>query len=129
MTAEKANEKDRFTRLQEKLAMLPRCTPEEREAFAAEREASKGTMNESAMMLDNGEIAVKTWCHGHDGVIGDGWLQFLPTDDDYEKAKQEYGLNKPGDNYYVIKKWVDGEWVVQEEKRPDKPETGKAKSA
>jgi len=71
---------------------------------------------------------VQTWCHGHDGVIGDGSLMFLPTDEDYEKAKHEYGLSQPGDNYYIIKKWIDGEWVVQEEKRPDKPETGKAKS-
>jgi len=39
---------------------LPDCSPEERDAFAAEREASKGTMNESAMMLENGAIAVQT---------------------------------------------------------------------
>lgn len=115
--------------LEEWLNEQGRPTPEERTQFQAEREAAKGTMTESALMLDDGVIAVQTWCYGHDGVIGDGSFVFAPSDEDYEEAKKQYRLKKPGEHYCIIKKWVDGAWVVEKEVWPDQSEPGKAKSA
>ena len=48
---------------------------------------------------------------------------------DYEKAKHQYGLSKPGDTYYVRKRLANGEWIVELEERPDGDETGHVKSA
>jgi len=111
------------------LKKLEEEPPFDKEQFDAKMKAARGTMIESAMMMDNGEIAGKTWCHGHEGVIGDDWFTVMPNDKDYEKAKSYYALSKPGDKYSVVKKWIDDDWVVVEEKRPNKPETGKAKTA
>jgi hypothetical protein len=105
-----------------------RPTPEESALDKAQREAAKGTMTESALMMEDGVIAVQTWCYTHDGGIGDGSLVFAPNDEDYDEAKKQYRLNKPGDHYCIIKKWVDGAWVVEKEVWPDQ-ESGKAKSA
>jgi hypothetical protein len=104
-------------------------TPEESAQYKAEREATKGTMTESALMMEDGVIAVQTWCYSQDGSVGDGSLVFTPNDKDYEEAKKQYGLRKPGDHYCIIKKWVDGEWAVEKEVWPDQSKPGKAKSA
>lgn len=93
-------------------------TPEEREQDEAEREARKGTMTESAMMLANGEIDVRSWGYDIDGSRGDGGFTIYPADDDYEDAKKQYGLTEPGHEYLLKKKLVDGEWIVLEERRP-----------
>ncbi len=74
-------------------------------------------------MQDDGVIATQTSMYDLDGSHGTGGQVFSPDDADYEQAKQEYGLSKPGDTYQVQKKWIDGKWVIQQD------EPGQAKSA
>lgn len=103
-------------------------TPEERALYKAEREAAKGTMWEWAQMQDDGLIGVRSSCTALDGSHGTGGFTVSPDDEDYEKAKQQYGLSKPGDTYYIRKKLVNDEWItVLEEKPEQKPSTDNTK--
>ena len=103
---------DRLTRLREKLAKEPRNSPEEVAAFAAERAAMEGTFLESAMMMENGDIAVKTWEY-KDGSVGDGWFTVTANEQGYEECRKRHGLTKPGDSNTIKQKWIDGKWVEQ----------------
>lgn len=96
-----------------------RPTPEEMAQDEAEREERKGTMWEWAQMQDDGLIGVRSACTALDGSHGTGGFTVSPDDDDYEKAKLQYGLSKPGDTYYIRKKLVNDEWIVLLEERPE----------
>lgn len=87
--------------------------PFDKAVYEAEMKALEGTMWETALMAPDGSICVKTWDIGAGGTRGDGGYMMNPEDDQYEKCKNFYGLHKPGDSYGVVKKLVDGEWVVQ----------------
>lgn len=116
--------------LEEWLNEQGRPTPEERAQSKAEREAAKGTFFEWAQMQEDGSIGVHTTGYAADGTHGTGGFVVVPTDEDYEQAKQNYGLSKPGDTYHLQQKWIDGQWVTVLEERPDqKSDTDKAKSA
>lgn len=110
-------------------AQLPPSTPEEKKQSEEERKALEGTMWEWAQMQPNGDIAVRTSDYGVGGTHGTGGFVVSPDEKDYEKAKQQYGLNKPGDTYSVSKKLVGGNWVILDEEIPEKPNDGNAKSA
>ncbi len=118
-----SDEEDRLTRLTEKILSGPQNTPEERAKFKAEREASYGTTFEWAQMQDDGSIALNISQWLPDGTYGHGASTSVPGDPDYEELCSSHTLKKPGDASTIIKKWVDGEWVVQLD------ESGKAKSA
>jgi hypothetical protein len=116
--------------LQEWLNEQGRPTPEESAQFETERKAAEGTMWEWAQMQPNGDIAVRVTDRSVGGGHGVGGFVVRPDDEDYEKAKQQYGLEKPGDTYHKQEKWINGEWVtVLEEKPEQKPNTGTAKTA
>ncbi len=99
--------------LQEWLDEQGRPTSEESTQFKAERKAQEGTMWEWAQMQPNGEIGVRVTDHSEGGGHGIGGFVVKPEDEDYEKAKQEYGLEKPGDTRHIVKRWVGGEWVTE----------------
>lgn len=104
---------DSFEKLTERLLSGPPNTPEESAQFKAEREAARGTMWEWAQMQDDGVIGVRSSGYDIDGSHGIGEFTVSPNDEDYEQAKKQYGLNKPGDTFHVTKKLVSGEWIVQ----------------
>jgi len=118
-----AQEKQGLDKFLDWASKQPASSPEERANAEEERKALEGTMNESAMMLENADIAVRTWGYSPGGAHGHNGFTISPSDNDYERAKQQYGLNKPGDKYSVVKKWINGNWVVHQE------QSGKAKSA
>lgn len=106
-------EKSWFARLQEKLAAQPRCTPEERDAFAAERKESEGTMWEWAQMQPSGEIAIRITQYGVGGTHGVADYVVALKDENYEKCRIEYGLDQPGDTRHIMKRWLNGSWVLE----------------
>jgi len=105
-------QKGKLGRLLEKFAKEPANSPEERAAFAAERAAMDGTALESAMMLENRDIAVK-FTEYSQGSTGHNWYTVAPTDDGYEDCCKRHGLTKPGDTNTIVEKLIDGQWVVQ----------------
>lgn len=94
-------------------------SPFDKEKFAANLKSVDGTMTESALMMEHGEIGVRTWSYGPGEVRGDGWSTISSDEENYEEAKRQYCLSNPGDYYCIIKKWIDGEWVVIEEHKPE----------
>jgi len=121
MTAEQA--KDRFTRLQEKLAKEPRCTQEEREAFAAERRADEGKWLETVTMLQGGDLQIRTWQCLPGGVLAEGNTESSPGDAGYEDFIQRHGPLKPGQSHTLMHKWIEGEWVLVNDNSADEHKT------
>lgn len=95
-------------------------TPEEAAQFQAERKAAEGTMWEWAQMQATGEIAVRVTDNGPGGRHGIGGFVVKPEDEDYDKAKQEYGLEKPGDTRHILRRWIDNEWVVERNEKTER---------
>lgn len=91
----------------------PPSSPEDRAKAKAEREAAYGTSREWAQMQENGSIAVDISQWLPDGTHGHGAYVSDPGDPNYADLCNSHKLLKPGDASTVIKKWVDGEWVVQ----------------
>lgn len=110
-------EEERRKRLEKKkadfLRELQDEPPFDRQVYEAEMRALEGTLWETAIMDPEGNICVKTWDIGAHGTRGDGGYVIRPEDEQYEECKKHYGLEKPGDSYGVVKKVVDGEWVIQ----------------
>lgn len=113
----KETEEERRKRLEKKKADFLRELEEEppfdRQVYEAEMKALEGTMWETALMDPDGNICVKTWDIGAGGTRGDGGYVLRPDDDQYQECKAHYGLQKPGDSYGVVKKVINGEWVIQ----------------
>lgn len=103
--------KDRFTRLQEKLAKLPDCSPAERDAFAAERKAMEGTWLETITMMESGELQVRTWQYLPGGVQAEGNTESAPGDPDYDDFIQRHGALKPGESHTLAYKLIDERWI------------------
>jgi hypothetical protein len=108
---------DWFSRLEKKLSAQPRCSPEESAQYAAERKAREGTMFEWAQMQQNGEIAVRISDYFAGG--GHGGTNFVIAADEeaYEQAKLEYGLEQPGDTRHIVKRWIDGQWMLEKSEK------------
>lgn len=87
-------------------------TPEQAALFDAERKAEYGTMLEWAQMQLTGEICVRVTDNGPGGRHGVGGFVVKPEDHEYQTAKQEYGLEKPGDTRLIKKRWLNDQWVV-----------------
>jgi len=121
MTADQT--KDRFTRLSEKLAKEPRCTPEEQEAFAAERRTMEGKWLETVTMNEDRSLMIVTTQYFVGGGKGHGCTESAPGDPDYEELLEQHGGLKPGQTHTIVRKMINGEWVVQAN------ETDAAKSA
>ncbi len=110
-------EEERIKRLEKRkaefLKELEDEPPFDRAVYEAEMKALEGTMWETALMAPNGDICVKTWDVGENGTRGDGGYVMRPDDEQYEECKTHYSLQKPGDSYGVVKKLIDGKWVIQ----------------
>jgi len=123
------NQPGRLTRMRKNLQKMTDPTPQEQEEFARERKAREGTMWEWAQMQPNGDIAVRITDYSAGGGHGIGGFVAKPTDEDYQKAKEEYGLEQPGDTRHIMKRWVNGAWVVEKTEKtianlaPPKPST------
>jgi hypothetical protein len=90
-------------------------TPEELAKHEAALEAELGTMWEWAQMQDDLSIGVHTSMYDLDGSHGTGGFTVAQTDKDYEQAKKQYGLAKPGDTFHTKKKLINGQWVQIDE--------------
>lgn len=113
---------DWFERLGEKLSKAPRSSDEDIAKSKAAWESLEGTSKESAFMKEDRSIAIKVWSY-KDGAIGDGWEELSPEDGEYyQKACVRHHLKNPGDANTITMRWVNDQWVEQDE-------PGKAKSA
>ena len=118
MTNEKQTE-NKLDRLTRKFLSGEQNTPEQRARFKAEREASYGTAREWAQMQENGSIAVDISQWLPDGTRGHGAYVSDPGDPNYADLCSSHNLLTPGDASTVVKKWVDGTWVVQPAEKGD----------
>jgi hypothetical protein len=114
MTKDKAP-KDRLSKLTERILSELDNTPEESVRYKADREAALGTTHEWAQMQEDGSIAVNISQWLPDGTYGHGFSTSVSGDPDYEELRASHALKKPGDASTIIKKWVDGQWVVQQD--------------
>lgn len=100
------------------LKMLDDEPPFEKHAHEAEMKALEGTIWEWAQMQADGNIEVKVWEYGVGGSRGDGGYIMHLDEEDYAECRDKYDLKKPGDTYSVRKRLINGEWIVQEDKKP-----------
>lgn len=111
------SDEEEVRRLEKKKADLLKALDEEppfdQSIYDAEMKALEGTMWECAWLYPTGEIEVKTWDIGAGGTRGDGGYTLNPNDSQYEECKKYYGLQNPGDRYGVVKRLINGEWVIQ----------------
>ncbi len=111
------------------LRYLEEEPPYDKETFEANMKSAFGTKWDWAHMQDDGVIGVHTSMSDTDGSHGTGGFVVSPDEKDYEKAKQLYGLSKPGDTYHRQQKMIDGQWVTVLEEKPDqKPRAGEEQS-
>lgn len=86
----------------------------------------EGTSREVAFIDEDGSICINHFSQ-KDFVSGRGWEQFSPDEPEYAEYCAKYGLEKPGDSKCIISRFIDGEWVVVEEKQePNPPDSGVA---
>ena len=102
-------------RYQEKVLNGPQNTPEEIAQFKADREALYGTAREWAEMQPDFSIAVNVEQWLLDGTQGHGNSISAPGNMDYETLLKSHNLLKTGDASTVVKRLVDGVWVVQDD--------------
>lgn len=115
----------RLTRMRKRLQQMTDPTPEEQRQFAEERKARQGTMLEWAQMQPNGDIAVRITDYSAGDGHGIGGFVVRPDDEDYQKAKTEYGLEQPGDTRHIIQRWINGAWMLEKtEKTTSNPAEG-----
>lgn len=110
---ENGPKKDRLSRLTERILSEPNNTPEESARYRAEREAALGTTREWAQMQEDRSIAINISQWLTDGTYGHGFATSEPGAPDYDDLCVTHKLVKPGDASTIIKKWIDGKWVIQ----------------
>lgn len=115
MTAQNNDGKDKLNKLIERILSDPDNSPEESARYKAEREASYGTTRQWAEMQDDGSIAINISQWLPDGTYGHGTSTSVRGDSDYENLCAIHKLVKPGDASTIIKKWIDGDWVIQQD--------------
>ena len=115
MTSKNDHSEDRLTRILNRLSQDPQYTHEESARLKAEREAAYGTMFEWAEMQQDLSIAVNVEQWLLDGTQGHGSSISAPGDEDYEFLLKSHNLLKPGDASTIVKRLVDGVWVVQDD--------------
>lgn len=95
---------------------LPENEIAENEAASAQLE---GTSREVAFIDEDGTICINYFGQ-KDYVSGRGWEQFSPDEPQYAEYCKKYGLKKPGDSKCIFRRFIDGEWIVVDEKQEQK---------
>lgn len=75
----------------------------------------EGTWKESAYLDENGMLVLRYWSQ-KDYVVADGWDQVKPDEAHYAKLCEKYGLKKNGDTSQIFKRFIDGDWVIVDDK-------------
>lgn len=71
----------------------------------------EGTWEESAYLDENGMLVLRYWSQ-RDYVVADGWDQVKPDEAHYAELCEKHGLKKIGDTNQILKRFIDGEWVI-----------------
>jgi len=95
------------------MQMLDDEPPYDRERFEERRKATEGQWLEMVTMKDDMSLSIVTAQYFVGGGVGNGSSNSAPGDSDYEELLAQHGPLKPGDSHTLIRKKVDGEWVVQ----------------
>ncbi len=75
----------------------------------------EGTWKESAYLDENGMLVLRYWSQ-KDYVVADGWDQVKPDEAHYAELCEKYGLKKNGDTSQIFKRFIDGDWVIVDDK-------------
>lgn len=95
----------------------PQRSPEEIAQSKAEREQAVPVKYLTVRKDEDGSIIVKMNQYGPSQIVACGEHTFEPGGDGHEQALQDYSYLKPGESRTIIKKLINGEWIVQ---KPDK---------
>jgi hypothetical protein len=98
-------------------------TPEEKAQFDAARKAMEGKWLETVTMRDDGSLMIVSKQYLPGGGIADGCTESAPGDSDYDDLLRQHGLLTRGKAHTLVRKIVDGNWVILPESdeviRPD----------
>lgn len=99
------------------LRMLDEEPPYDREKFA--EKMKEGITRQWAQLQADGSIAIdiSQWLPG--GTYGHGQSVATHDDPEYEELRSIHRLAKPGDASTIVKKWIDGAWVIQDDTTDD----------
>lgn len=98
------------------MQMLEDESPYDRETFQAQMKDAEGTWLETITMTANGNLQIKTWQRLPGGALAEGNSESTPGDGDYDDFLQEHGALKPGETHTLVRKMIDGEWVLETNK-------------
>lgn len=73
--------------------------------------ALRGTAFESAIMQENGDIYFVNRCNFPDGGSAHGEDTITKENPEYSNVCKRFGLNEPGDQGRINKKWSNDTWV------------------
>ena len=98
------------------MQMLEEEPPYDRETFQAQKKEVEGTWLETITMTANGELQIKTWQHLPGGALAEGNTESIPGDGDYDDLLRQHGVLKPGQTHTLVRRMINGEWVVETNK-------------
>lgn len=117
------SDKDLERKKADLLRMLAEEPAHDREKFA--EKMKEGITHQWAQLQDDGSIALDISQWLPDGTYGHGNSVTTRDDPEYEELRSLHRLMKPGDASTVVKKWIDGQWVIQ----PDDADSNKRATA
>lgn len=94
---------------------MDEAPPFDRSIYDAEMQKFNGTSLHVASMLENGDINVTTSGTSIEGMKFDGYSKVLNTEPDYEQAKAEFKVFRPGDITRTQKRFINGVWIIETE--------------
>lgn len=107
-------------------ANQPPSSPEEKATNEAARKAMEGKWLETVTMNEDGSLMIVSKQYLPGGGIADGASESRPGDSDYDEILRQHGLLKPGKAHTLVRKMVDGNWILlRESDEVVQPETFK----
>lgn len=93
-------------------AKQPKSSPEEKARNEAARKAIEGKWFETVTMKEDGYLMIISTQYLTGGGVADGSSESRPGDSDYDELLRQHGLLKPGKAHTLVRKIVDGNWIL-----------------
>lgn len=103
-------------------------TDEESARYKAERDAMGGKWLQTVTMQDDGSLLIVSIQYFEGGGVGEGSSESKPGDANYDELLREHGQLEPGKAHTLVRKMIDGKWIVLPESNEIRP-IQKSKSA
>lgn len=90
----------------------PALSPEEKAKNEAARKVMEGKWLETVTMNEDGSVMIVSKQYLTGGGIADGASESSPGDSDYNELLRQHGLLIPGKAHTLVRKMVDGNWIL-----------------